>query len=73
VREFLCRVELDTEITEPLCSHANDKYSSPVAEQTNVILVFTLAVTLLGSMVTIGGDTKKYKIFVNHTHVVITT
>ena len=67
IREFWCRVELDMEITEPLYSHTNDRYSltNPVAEHTNVTLSCTLAVTLLWSMVIVGGDTKKYKILVH--------
>lgn len=30
IKEFCCRVELDVEITEPLCSHTNNKCPPPV-------------------------------------------
>ena len=42
-------------------SHLNEKFPIPIAEQTNVTLSKTVAVTSLGLMVTFGGDTVEYK------------
>jgi len=45
-------------------SHLNEKSPNPIAEQTNVTLSVILTVTLLGLIVTIGGDTTKHKTLV---------
>lgn len=44
-------------------SHLYEKSSCPIAEQTNVTLSNTLAVVLLGLMVTTGGVTKSIKYY----------
>lgn len=58
LREFCCRVELVVITTEPSYSHVYTKCPGPITEQTNVIFPNIVAVTLLGSIVTTGGDTK---------------
>ena len=48
-------------------SHLNEKSPSPTAEQTNVMLPYTLATTLFGRIVTIGGDTIRMTVLVAST------
>jgi len=50
VRELSVLIKFDE-------SHWNEKSPNPIAEQTNVTLSYILTVTLLGLIVTIGGDT----------------
>ena len=61
LRESCGRVEFDIEITEPSCSHTNEKCPYTVVWHTNVTLPYTLAVMMLGSIVTVIGDTKEHK------------
>ena len=61
LREFSGRVEFDIEITEPSCSHTNEKSPYTVVWQTNVTRPNTLAVMMLGSIITVIGDTKEHK------------
>ena len=56
---------METEFND---SHLNKRSPSPTAEQRNVTVSYNLTVTLLGSIVTFGGETKKIKI-----HTVITS
>ena len=58
LKESCGRVEFDIEITEPSCSHTNEKSTYTVVWQTNVTLPSTLALMLLGLIVTVIGDTK---------------
>ena len=58
LRELFGRVEFDIEITEPSRSHTNEKSPCTVVWQTNVTLPNTLALMLLGLIVTVIGDTK---------------
>ena len=56
MEELLCIPEY-TEMTTSLYSHTNERFPSPVAKQKNVSFPNTLAVILLGLILTIGGDT----------------
>ena len=59
LRESSGTVEfVDIEITEPSCSHTNEKFPYTVVWQTNVTLPNTLAVMMLGLIVTVIGDTE---------------
>ena len=48
-------------------SHLNEKSPGPTAEQTNVMLPYTLATTLFGRTVTFGGYTIKITVLVANT------
>ena len=61
LKESCGRVEFDIEITEPSCSHTNEKSTYTVVWQTNVTLPKTLAVMILGLIETVTECTKSHK------------
>jgi len=61
LRKSCGRVEFDIKITEPSCSHTNEKSPCTVVRQTNVTFSNTLAVMMLGLIVTVIGDAKRRK------------